>query len=81
MKLNIKAFKKLFKTQFKNNYHEAARQLGAQASQIHRIINSGQKAGLLFLERLYLWCAKNNVDYNALIFLPLPLTDANEGAQ
>ena len=76
--LNMPEFEKLFQQNFGGNYHKAAREIGDDAGQIHRIINGKQKAGLLFIERLLLWCSDNNVDYAGLIFLPDMLIKRNE---
>ena len=78
IKLNEDAFKNLFLTEFSGNYHEAARQIGANESQIHRIINKRQGAGMLFLERLMTWCTHHGKDYREYIFFPDPLTVVND---
>ena len=70
MRLNILAFNKMFDEQFKGNYHEAARQIGADVAQIHRIVNKKQNFGLVFVERLLEWCVQNNYDYSELIIMP-----------
>lgn len=77
MNLNIKAFEDLFQNEFGGNYHEAERQLGIDASQLHRVLKQGKGAGLLFMTRLSNWCVKKGIDYGELIFLPKPLTNVN----
>ena len=83
MRLNNEAFEKIFIEKFRGNYREAARQLETDVSQIHRIINQKQGAGLLFIERIIEWCARNGVDYRTLVILPKPFaitpTEANAG--
>ena len=75
--LNIPAFEKLFTERFDGRYHEAARQTGIDVSQIHRIINQKQGAGIIVVERLIEWCNKNGVDYRTLISIPEPLATGN----
>ena len=81
MRLNGAAFEEFFLEHFGGNYHKAAKQLGADVGQLHRIINKGQGAGLVFIGRLLRWCAQNGVDYTPFIFLPEVLTKVNEKAR
>lgn len=49
-------------------YRAFARDLGVEVSQLHRILNGDDRAGVVFLGRLHKYCQHKNVDYQEFIF-------------
>jgi len=79
MYLNKQKLRELMRKKADDNYHEFARQLGADVSQVHRIINTNCQAGPKFLGRFKIYCDKMGIEFYDYIFLHDPLHADNEG--
>ena len=78
MELNMDKFTELSKSEFKENYAEAGRQLNVAPAQIFRIINNQGKAGALFLGRLCTYCNKHKLEFKDYIILVEPNKNRKE---
>lgn len=67
MELNLEEFEKLFKETFKSNYNFAAREMGISPAHVYRVLNKKSKAGILFLNKLMIYCSEKNIDYKQYI--------------
>jgi hypothetical protein len=75
--LNKEKVRKLMDEKANGNYHEFSRQMGVDVSQLHRVLNTGSKAGPKFLGKLMRYCQDNNLNFKDYIFLEQPLHACN----
>lgn len=59
---------KFMKDNYGGVYREFARDLGVEASQLHRILNGDNQAGVVFLGRLHKYCKQKGIDFQEFIF-------------
>lgn len=70
MKLNMKALRKLLKTQFNNNQSEMARAFEIERTHLNKIFkNNGKGAGATIYGAIMKYCNNNDLDYKIYIFL------------
>ena len=68
MYLNKMKLLELMNTKHGGSYRKFSREIGIEASQLHRVVNSDAKAGTVFLGRLHKYCINQGIVFEEFIY-------------